>query len=158
MTATELDKSHIAHKTTRRVEKASAFTSYFANREMRNHYVINLFDKCSKLQLLYFLLNESLAHITISLEPNRFWNTVSANSFSFSSPTYLTMARLQLYPVFRSINPTRSSPRTAIQSTCAQQRRLYAGSDYGGGEGDPKGENPQDRTYISESLLFQDIL
>ena len=44
MTATELDKSHIAHKTTRRVKKASAFTWYFAEKEMMNHYVINPFD------------------------------------------------------------------------------------------------------------------
>ena len=55
------------------------------------------------------------------------------------------MPRLQLYPVFRSIHPIHPCPRTTLQSTYARQRRLYAGSNYGGGEGDPKGENPQDQ-------------
>ena len=55
------------------------------------------------------------------------------------------MARLQLHQVFRSVHPTRTFPRIAFPCTYAQQRRLYAGSNYGGGEGDPKGENPQDQ-------------
>ena len=55
------------------------------------------------------------------------------------------MARLQLHQVFRSAHPVRSFLRTTLSSTYAQQRRLYAGSNYGGGEGDPKGENPQDQ-------------
>lgn len=55
------------------------------------------------------------------------------------------MARLRLIPAFRAIHPIRSTSRTTLLSTHAQQHRLYAGSNYGGGEGDPKGENPQDQ-------------
>ncbi len=55
------------------------------------------------------------------------------------------MTRLGLTSVFRSINPIRTFPRARLTSTYVQQRRLYAGSSYGGGEGDPKGENPQDQ-------------
>lgn len=55
------------------------------------------------------------------------------------------MTRLGLTSVFRSINPIRTFPRAPLTSTYVQQRRLYAGSSYGGGEGDPKGENPQDQ-------------
>lgn len=55
------------------------------------------------------------------------------------------MARLSLTSVFRSVNPIHTLPRAPLTSTYAQQRRLYAGSNYGGGEGDPKGENPQDQ-------------
>ena len=47
--------------------------------------------------------------------------------------------------MFRSAHSVRSFPRTTLSSSYAQQRRLYAGSSYGGGEGDPKGENPQDQ-------------
>ncbi len=36
----------------------------------------------------------------------------------------------------------RSSPRALLANS---QQRPYAGSNYGGGEGDPKGENPQDQ-------------
>ena len=48
-------------------------------------------------------------------------------------------------PVIRSINQARSSRRILPSSFYNQQGRLYAGSSYGGGEGDPKGENPQDQ-------------
>lgn len=55
------------------------------------------------------------------------------------------MTRIGLTSVLRSINPIHTPPRITLTSTYAQQRRLYAGSNYGGGEGDPKGENPQDQ-------------
>ncbi len=56
------------------------------------------------------------------------------------------MARLRLTPVFRPITSIRSSPRSLLSPAYAQQHRLYAGgSSYGGGEGDPKGENPSDQ-------------
>jgi hypothetical protein len=55
------------------------------------------------------------------------------------------MAPLRLYPVFRSIYSIRASPRTTLPSISTEQYRFYAGSSYGGGEGDPKGENPQDQ-------------
>jgi hypothetical protein len=55
------------------------------------------------------------------------------------------MARLSLASVFRSVNPIHTLPRAPLTSIYAQQRRLYPGSSYGGGEGDPKGENPQDQ-------------
>ena len=55
------------------------------------------------------------------------------------------MTRLRLTPVFRPIASTRSSPRSLLLPAYAQQHRLYAGSSYGGGEGDPKGENPSDQ-------------
>lgn len=49
-------------------------------------------------------------------------------------------------PVVRSFKSIHSLPRATLSSTYTQQRRLYAGgSSYGGGEGDPKGENPQDQ-------------
>ena len=53
------------------------------------------------------------------------------------------MTRLRLTPVFRSINPYCVSPRITSLSNNTPQWRSYAGSSYGGGEGDPKGENPQ---------------
>ena len=57
-----------------------------------------------------------------------------------------TMARLRMTPVFRPITSIRSSPRSLLSPLYTQQHRLYAGgSSYGGGEGDPKGENPQDQ-------------
>ena len=55
------------------------------------------------------------------------------------------MARLRLNPVFRPMTLISSSPRSRISPAYAQQHRLYAGSSYGGGEGDPKGENPSDQ-------------
>ena len=55
------------------------------------------------------------------------------------------MVRLNLTPALRSLNPTRSSPCPAGSSIYTSQRRLYAGSSYGGGEGDPKGERPQEQ-------------
>ena len=55
------------------------------------------------------------------------------------------MTRSQLYSGLRSVNAFRAPPRTLLSSLYTPQRRLYAGSSYGGGEGDPKGENPQDQ-------------
>ena len=55
------------------------------------------------------------------------------------------MTGLRLAPIFRSAKPTRLSPRSTLHSTITLQRRCYAGSSYGGGEGDPKGENPQEQ-------------
>lgn len=56
------------------------------------------------------------------------------------------MTRLRLTPVFRPITSIRSSPRSLLSPAYVQQHRLYAGgSSYGGGEGDPKGENPSDQ-------------
>ena len=56
------------------------------------------------------------------------------------------MARLRLTPVFRPITTISSSSRSFPSPLYAQQHRLYAGgSSYGGGEGDPKGENPSDQ-------------
>ena len=39
----------------------------------------------------------------------------------------------------------RLMPRINTSLVSSQQHRFYAGSSYGGGEGDPKGENPQDQ-------------
>lgn len=55
------------------------------------------------------------------------------------------MPRLRLTPIFRPITTISSSPRSLPSPAYAQQHRLYAGSSYGGGEGDPKGENPSDQ-------------
>ena len=58
------------------------------------------------------------------------------------------MTRLGLTPVFRPITTATisSSPRSFLSPVYTQQHRLYAGgSSYGGGEGDPKGENPSDQ-------------
>ena len=55
------------------------------------------------------------------------------------------MTRPSLISVFRSIRPVRTPPRSILTSTYVLQRRRYPGSSYGGGEGDPKGENPQDQ-------------
>lgn len=57
------------------------------------------------------------------------------------------MAPLRLTPIFRPFASIRSfSPRSLLSPAYAQQHRLYAGgSSYGGGEGDPKGENPSDQ-------------
>ena len=56
------------------------------------------------------------------------------------------MAPLRLTQVFRPITSIRSIPRSLLSPVYAQQHRLYAGgSSYGGGEGDPKGENPSDQ-------------
>ena len=77
---------------------------------------------------------------------NHLRTTEASDPSCLSIPLHTAiMARLQLYSVFRSINPIRSSPRATLQYTYTRQRRLYAGSSYGGGEGDPKGENPQDQ-------------
>lgn len=53
------------------------------------------------------------------------------------------MTRLRLTPIFK-FTTARPSPRTGLPSKYIQQHR-YAGSSYGGGEGDPKGENPSDQ-------------
>lgn len=66
------------------------------------------------------------------------------------------MTGLRVYPVFRSIRsiqPIRSLPRATIPIIYAQHHRFYAGSSYGGGEGDPKGENPQDQGSNPSSHL-----
>ena len=55
------------------------------------------------------------------------------------------MTRFRLAPFFRSTNFTRPSPHSTLHPLNASRRRPYAGSNYGGGEGDPKGENPQDQ-------------
>lgn len=44
---------------------------------------------------------------------------------------------------FRPFTVARSSPRSS--SLTIQQHRFYASQSYGGGQGDPKGENPQDQ-------------
>ncbi|MCJ1277426.1 hypothetical protein MMC21_005239 [Puttea exsequens] len=58
--------------------------------------------------------------------------------------------RLRTNPIFHNVRPLRAYPRplqayprTSVPSAYTQQQRLYAGSNYGGGEGDPKGEDPQ---------------
>ena len=56
-----------------------------------------------------------------------------------------TMARLRCNQITGSIRSTRLVPRTTLPSPRVYQHRRYAGSSYGGGEGDPKGENPQDQ-------------
>lgn len=56
------------------------------------------------------------------------------------------MAPLRMTSISRTITTIRSSPRSLTSPAYAQQHRLYAGgSSYGGGEGDPKGENPSDQ-------------
>ena len=55
------------------------------------------------------------------------------------------MARLRISPMIRSINSIRSSPRLTSSPIYNQQPQRYASSSYGGGEGDPKGANPQDQ-------------
>lgn len=56
------------------------------------------------------------------------------------------MSRLPLTTIFRPITSIRCSPRSLLSPVYTQQNRLYAGgSSYGGGEGDPKGENPSDQ-------------
>ena len=55
------------------------------------------------------------------------------------------MARLRLTPIIRPFTKTPFSPRSLLPPVYAQQHRFYASSSYGGGEGDPKGENPSDQ-------------
>ncbi|KAM0795415.1 hypothetical protein BDR22DRAFT_894264 [Usnea florida] len=56
------------------------------------------------------------------------------------------MPRLRLTPIIRPFTKTASAPQSLLPPVYAQQHRFYAGgSSYGGGEGDPKGENPQDQ-------------
>ncbi|KAI9717326.1 MAG: hypothetical protein M1812_004853 [Candelaria pacifica] len=55
----------------------------------------------------------------------------------------MSFTRSPLALTSRFLRPShRISLRT---SPISLQQRLYAGSSYGGGEGDPKGENPQDQ-------------
>lgn len=57
------------------------------------------------------------------------------------------MARLQTSSVLRFLPMTRTVSRTrcSVSIKNNQQHRLYAHQSYGGGQGDPKGENPQDQ-------------
>lgn len=55
------------------------------------------------------------------------------------------MAPLRFTPTIRSIYTARPTTRSLYVPLYTQQSRCYAGSSYGGGEGDPKGENPQDQ-------------
>lgn len=52
------------------------------------------------------------------------------------------MNRLTVAPSLRHVFSPR---RTTVPVTTLHQDRLYAHQSYGGGEGDPKGENPQDQ-------------
>ena len=54
------------------------------------------------------------------------------------------MSLLRTSPVVHSM-VTRSPARLFVLSKLTSQKRLYAGSSYGGGEGDPKGEDPQNQ-------------
>ena len=54
------------------------------------------------------------------------------------------MSRLKASPIFRPLSQARFIPRATIRITSIQQKR-YASQDYGSGQGDPKGENPQDQ-------------
>lgn len=54
------------------------------------------------------------------------------------------MAGIKVISLFRPLNASRlSSTRTT--SLAFQQHRRYAGQSYGGGQGDPKGERPQEQ-------------
>ncbi|KAL8947568.1 MAG: hypothetical protein Q9222_006160 [Ikaeria aurantiellina] len=53
------------------------------------------------------------------------------------------MSGLKAISWSRYISAARSSPRPSSLAT--QQHRFYAGQSYGGGQGDPKGENPQEQ-------------
>lgn len=57
------------------------------------------------------------------------------------------MLTLRVSPLFRSLIARRQTYRTPAAFQAPQQRRAYAheSSSYGGGEGDPKGENPQEQ-------------
>lgn len=55
------------------------------------------------------------------------------------------MTGFRLTSILRSTRSIRTFPRATLPPTYVQQNRFYAGSNYGGGEGDPKGENPQDQ-------------
>ena len=54
------------------------------------------------------------------------------------------MARIRISPVVRPLAQARFTPRTTTPFTSIQHKR-YAGQDYGSGQGDPKGENPQEQ-------------
>ncbi|KAL9578206.1 MAG: hypothetical protein Q9212_005865 [Teloschistes hypoglaucus] len=51
------------------------------------------------------------------------------------------MSGLRASSIFRPFSATPFTSRT--QCLVSQQQRFYAGQDYGGGQGDPKGETPQ---------------
>ncbi|KAL8692834.1 MAG: hypothetical protein Q9218_002217 [Villophora microphyllina] len=53
------------------------------------------------------------------------------------------MAGLRASTIFRPFSAIRFFPRS--QSLVFQQQRFYPGQDYGGGQGDPKGEKPQEQ-------------
>ncbi|KAI4109402.1 MAG: hypothetical protein L6R37_000559 [Teloschistes peruensis] len=55
--------------------------------------------------------------------------------------TVYDMSGLRASSIFRPFPATRFTPRS--QFLVFQQQRSYAGQDYGGGQGDPKGETPQ---------------
>ena len=54
------------------------------------------------------------------------------------------MSGLRSFSILRSLS-LRSSIRSITSPRYIQQNRLYAQSSYGGGEGDPKGEDPQNQ-------------
>lgn len=57
------------------------------------------------------------------------------------------MPTLRVSPLLRSLAASRQTYRTPAAFRSVQQHRAYAheSSSYGGGEGDPKGENPQEQ-------------
>lgn len=57
------------------------------------------------------------------------------------------MPTLRVSPLLRSLAARRQAYRTPAVFRSLQQNRAYAheSSSYGGGEGDPKGENPQEQ-------------
>ncbi len=54
------------------------------------------------------------------------------------------MSRLRASLIFRPLSQARFIPRSTAPIVHAQQKR-YAGQDYGSGQGDPKGEDPQNQ-------------
>ena len=54
------------------------------------------------------------------------------------------MSRLRTSLIFRPVSAARSTPCPFLPLRPLQQKR-HAGQDYGSGQGDPKGENPQDQ-------------
>lgn len=53
--------------------------------------------------------------------------------------------RVGFAPIIRSIRTAQPTGRFSYTPLPARHTRCYAGSSYGGGEGDPKGENPQEQ-------------
>jgi hypothetical protein len=54
------------------------------------------------------------------------------------------MSRIRASLIFRPFSQPRFTPRTTTPIAFSQQKR-YAGQDYGSGQGDPKGEDPQNQ-------------